>query len=162
MNYPSPFTNSSGQSDGFGLGARLGFHLNESFFLALDARFAKLQFSDSAVNYNATATSTNWGPVVGMQMPNIGLRVWGSYILGGDLDPEKSGNLDIKLQKANGYRIGIGFRIAAVSLNLEYQQLKYGEAALEQIGPFTSSSTFNNVNLEDKAWLVSVSFPLEM
>jgi len=32
VDYPSPLTSSSGKADGFGLGARLGFHLQEVFF----------------------------------------------------------------------------------------------------------------------------------
>lgn len=66
---------------------------------------------DSSVNYNAKATSTRIGPVIGMQMPNLGLRIWGTYILSGDLDPEKSGNYDVKFQDAKGYRIGTGFHV---------------------------------------------------
>lgn len=162
VNYPSPFSNSSGKSDGFGLGARIGFHLYESFFLGLDGRYSMPQFKDSSVSYDAKSVATNWGPLVGMQMPNIGLRVWGAIILGGELNPEKSGSFDVAFKNATGYRIGTGFRISVVSLNLEYQQMKYGETSLEQIGPFSSNSAFNNVNLENKSWIASISFPLEL
>lgn len=162
VNYPAPFTNSTGKADGFGLGARIGFHMNEVFFLALDVRYAIPQFKDSSVDYNTKAISTNWGPVVGIQMPNIGMRVWGSYILGGELDPESTGSVDFKYQDANGYRVGTGLRLASISLNLEYQQLKYGKATLEQIGSFSPGTVFNNVNLESKAWILSVSFPMAL
>ncbi|MFZ4403147.1 MAG: outer membrane beta-barrel protein [Pseudobdellovibrionaceae bacterium] len=162
VNYPSPFSSSSGKADGLGLGARAGMHFYESFFLGLDVRYAMPQFKDSSVSYDAKSVSTNWGPVVGMQMPIVGLRVWGSYIFGGELNPEKSGSFDIKFQNAKGYRIGTGFRLAAVSLNLEYQQLKYDEVTLEQIGPFSSSSALNGVQLENKTWIAGVSFPIEI
>jgi len=162
VKYPAPFTNSSGTVNGFGLGARIGFHMNEAFFLALDARYAMPQFIDSSVNYDTKAISTNWGPAVGLQMPNVGLRVWGSYILGGELNPESAGNFDFKYQEATGYRVGAGFRLASISLNLEYQQLQYGKANLEQIGSFLPGTTFNNVNLANKAWIMSLSFPVAL
>ncbi len=159
VNYPSPFSNSTGTVEGFGVGARFGFHLNEAFFLGIDGRYSMPQFKDSSVQYDAKSVATNWGPVVGFQMPALGLRVWGSYILGGDLNPEKSGSFDVAFKKATGYRVGAGFRITAVSLNVEYQQLKYGQTDLEQSGPFTS---LNGVDLENKTWIASVSFPLEL
>ena len=162
INYPAPFSNSTGSAQGFGLGARLGIHLAEIFFVGLDARYSMPTFKDSSVAYEAKSVSTNWGPVVGAQMPIVGLRVWGSYILGSELNPEKSGTFDIKFQSGTGYRVGAGMRVTLVSLNLEYQQIRYGQAGLEQIGPFSSDSTFSNVNLESKTWIASVSFPLEL
>lgn len=161
-NYPSPLSNSTGTVNGFGLGARLGIHLKEVIFLGLDGRYSMPQFKDSSVNYDANSVLTNWGPVVGLQMPNLGLRVWTSYIVDSELNPEISGNYDIKLQKGTGYRIGAGFRITAFSLNVEYQSIKYSETKLEQIGPFNSGTTFDSVTPENKTWLLSLSFPLEM
>ncbi len=102
INYPTPFSNSTGRVDGFGLGARFGIHLVESVYLALDARYSMPQFKDSSVQYDAKAISTNWGPVLGVQMPVAGLRIWGSSILGGGLNPEKSGGLDVDFQNASG------------------------------------------------------------
>jgi hypothetical protein len=162
VNYPSPLSNSTGTTTGFGLGARLGIHLKEVFFLGLDFRYSMPQFKDSSVTYNAKAIATNWGPVIGMQMPAVGLRVWGSYILGGEMNPEGSEGYDVKVLDASGYRVGTGFRIAAVSLNLEYQHLKYGQSKLEAVGPFTVGTNFKNVSLENRTWLASVSFPLEL
>ena len=161
-NYPSPLSDATGTSNGLGLGARLGLHALEIVFFGIDARYSMPQFKDSSVNYDAKSISTNWGPVVGVQMPIVGLRVWGSYILGGELNPESSGGVDVKFKQATGYRVGTGFRIAIVSLNLEYQQLKYGQADLEQLGPFSGTSTFNNVNLNNNSWIASISFPLEL
>jgi hypothetical protein len=161
VNYPSPLSNSTGSAKGFGFGARIGFHVQEAYFLGLDLRYAMPQFIDSSVTYDAKSVSTNWGPVIGMQMPNLGVRLWASYILGGELNPEKSGGFDVKFQDATGYRFGAGFRISSVSLNLEYQQLRYGQATLEQLGPFSTGSTLEGVKLENKTLLVSVSFPFE-
>jgi hypothetical protein len=95
-------------------------------------------------------------------MPEIGLRVWATAILGGELDPEKSGSFDVSFKKAKGFRVGTGFRLSIVSLNLEYQQLKYDETILEELGPFSSNSALSNVTLENKTWIASVSFPLEL
>ncbi len=160
--YPAPFSDATGTSDGLGIGARIGFHAFESLFFGIDARYAMPQFKDSALSYNAKATSTNLGPIIGMQMPSFGLRIWGSYIIDGDLNPDSSGNIDIKFKQATGFRVGSGLRLEMISLNLEYQQLRYNQAELEQIGPFTGSSTFNNIDLNNKSWIFSVSFPLEL
>lgn len=161
-NYPAPLASSSGRSDGLGLGARLGMHVDETFFLGLDLRYSRPQFQDSSVNYNAKATSTNWGPVIGAQMPSLGIRAWGSYIADGELNPEQSGNFDVKLMNSRGYRLGAGFRVAAVSFDLEYQQVKYDRMNLEQVGPFATNADFSNVNLENRAWIAGVSFPFEL
>jgi hypothetical protein len=161
VNYPSPFSSSSGTAEGLGIGGRLGFHVNEAFFVALDLRYSMPEFTDSSVEYDAKSVSTNWGPAVGFQMPNLGPRLWGGYILGGVLDPESSGSFDVKFEEAAGYRVGAGFRLFTLSLNLEYQHLKYGQTTLEQVGPFSGGSAMDNVNLTNKTWIASVSFPLE-
>ncbi|MBN8541116.1 MAG: hypothetical protein J0L82_12065 [Deltaproteobacteria bacterium] len=161
IGYPAPFSNSTGTASGLGLGARLGFHFQEAFFLGLDARYSFPQYTDSSVNYDSGASSVNWGPVIGMQMPNMGLRVWGALILGGDLDPAGS-NFDVNFQSAKGYRVGAGFHVYSLSLNLEYQSLKYDQTKLEQLGPFNPGTTLNGVQLENKSWIASVSFPLEI
>ena len=162
INYPSPLSDSTGHVDGFGLGVRLGFHIEEVLFLGVDGRYGMQQFKDSSTNYDAASVSTNWGPVIGVQMPNVGLRVWGTYIGGGELNPEKSGSYDAKFSKGTGYRVGAGFRISALSLNLEYQDMKYGQTTLEQLGSFTPGTNFDSVNLSNKSWVASVSFPLEL
>lgn len=159
--YPSPFSNATGTSNGLGFGGRLGFHLNDMFFLGVDGRYATTDFKDSSVSYDAKAISTNWGPVVGLQMPTAGMRLWGGYIINSELNPESSGSIDVKLSQGTGYRLGTGFHLAAVSLNLEYQEIKYTSATLEKVGPFTAG-TFNDVNMTNKTWLASVSFPLSL
>lgn len=162
VNWPSPFSNSTGKVEGFGLGARLGFHINKAFFLGFDGRYSMPNFKDSSVNYDAKATAANWGPVVGVQMPDMGLRIWGTYVMGGELNPEKSGNFDVKVKDPTGYRAGVGFHVASVSLNLEYQQLKYDTSILEQVGSYSANTSFSNVTLENKSWIASVSFPVEL
>lgn len=161
-NYPAPLSNSSGEISGFGLGGRGGFHVNEAIFVGLDGRYSFTKFKDSNVNYDADATGYNLAPVVGFQMPDIGLRVWGSYVVMGELNPEESRGWDVKYTDAMGPRIGAGFRIASISVNLEYQDLKYDKATLEAVGPFNPGDSFDNVELSNKSWIASVSFPLEL
>ena len=160
--YPSPLSDASGTLEGFGVGARAGMHVSEAFLLGLDARYSMPQFKDSSVSYDARAVAWNFGPVIGMQMPIVGLRLWASYIAGGGLDPEKSGSVDVKFTEATGYRVGAGMRLAAVSLNLEFQQLKYNKGALESLGPFSPGTNLDSVNPDVKSWIASVSFPLEL
>ena len=162
INYPSPLSNSSGSIEGLGLGARLGVHIDEAFFIGMDFRYSMPSFKDSSVHSNSKSISTTWGPVIGMQMPHLGMRVWGSYLVGGELNPEKYNGLDVKFLNARGYLIGTGFRIASISLNLEYQQLKYVSTRLEQIGPFSTSSDFSSVRLSNNSWIASVSFPMAL
>ncbi|MBX7230762.1 MAG: hypothetical protein K1X29_01620 [Bdellovibrionales bacterium] len=162
VHYPSPLSGSSGKVEGFGVGARLGLHFKDVFFAGLDGRYGMPQFKDSSTKYNSRATQFNWGPVVGMQMPDLGMRVWGAYVVDGQLNPEKSDNFDVKFSQARGFRVGVGFRVSVVSLNLEYQDLEHRRTKLEQIGPFAAGTNFNDVNLNNKSWIASVSFPMEL
>ena len=159
--YPGPISNSSGDANGLGVGARLGFHVSEAIFLGVDGRYAKTDFKESSVNYSSKADETSWGPVLGLQMPRIGLRVWGEYVAGGTLDPASNNGLDLQYTDATGYRVGTGFRLSAVSLNLEYQNLKYGTTTLQQAGPFTPGS-LGSVQPTSETWVASLSFPLEL
>lgn len=163
INYPAPLSNSSGESNGWGVGARLGLHVMESFFIGADGRYFVHDFKDSAFNYNEKATGGNLGPVVGFQMPEVGLRLWGTYVLTGELNPEASGNSDVRFKEANGYRVGAGFHVGSISLNAEYQDLKYNKTDVEDGGGvFAPGTTFDNVELESKSWILSLSFPMEL
>jgi hypothetical protein len=130
-------------------------------FLAADARYSRPQFKDSSNNLDSQATAYNYGPVLGIQMPGVGLRLWGTYVMDGQLDPEESNQVDVKFNKPTGYRVGAGFHLGYVSLNLEYQDLKYDSTTLEKIGPFTGSAS-DNIRLQDKAYVGSVSFPIDL
>ena len=69
---------------------------------------------------------------------------------------------DVKFDDPTGPRIGAAFHLAAMSLDIEYQQLKYGSSTLERAGNFSANTRFDNVNLENNSWIVSLSFPLAM
>lgn len=161
VKYPG-LSDSSGTADGVGVGARLGFHISEVFFAGVDARYSMIQFKDSSVNYDSTSNAYNFGPVVGMQMPTLGLRLWGAYVVDGQLDPSESQGFDVKFDDPTGPRVGAAFRFASVSIDVEYQQLAYANSTLESAGIFNPGSTFDDVNLENNSWIVSLSFPLEM
>lgn len=159
--WPLIATDSSGESNGLGLMGRLGFHVADIVLLGVDARYSMPNFKDSSVNYSADATQFNWGPMVGIQTPVFGLRVWGTYVAGGMLDPKASNSFDVKWEDSTGYRIGAGLRFMMLSCNLEYQNLKYDKLTVENAGGLTLGS-FSSVKPKNESWIVSVSFPLDM
>ncbi len=160
INYPSPFSDSDETIEGLGLGLRIGGHVADMFFVAFDGRYSKPSYTSSAVNGKADAIHTNYGATVGAQTPFLGLRVWGTYIIDGSLDPDRVNNVNVKFTKFKGYRIGAGLFFAIVSINYEYQEAKYGKASLEEIGPFSNVGVLDTVDATDKRHIVSVSFPL--
>lgn len=163
INYPDPINSSDTDVNGFGVGTRLGFHLYESFFLGVDGRYSMPTFKDSSLDQNTDAKAWNYGPVAGVQMPTLlGLRVWGGYIIDGELDPDKDKNVNQKFTQANGYRLGAGIKIGFASLNLEYQQLTYDRTKVSEVGVFNTNQTFKNVELDNDTWIVSVSFPISL
>lgn len=161
VNYPSPFNTNDGESDGLGVGLRLGGHVYQSLFLGVDARLSKLEYSAEGQNYKADADTYNYGVVLGAQLPTpISVRVWGGYILGSEFDPDRENNLDVKFESGSGYRIGAGVMLAMVSLNLEYQKITYDRTIIESIGPFNTNDSFDDVELKNDGYVLSVSFPL--
>lgn len=163
VDYPSPFSSSTGATKGLGISAKLGIQVADIVFAGVDGRYGMPRFTDSAFGYDADAKEMNIAPVVGVQLPFlVGLRAWASYVVAGSLDPDSHGNIDVKFDGATGYRLGAGFRVALVSLNLEYQSLRYGSATLQNAGGFTFNSNFDSVKLNQEAWIASVSFPINL
>lgn len=160
VTYPSPFSDSTEKMHGFGLGLRLGFHVYDSLFIAADGRYARPTYESSALNGSATADMSNLGVTLGVQTPLAGIRVWGTYLLTGSLNPETINGVDVKFNNPKGYRVGAGIYIAAVSLNLEYQDSKYDSVTVEKAGPITG--TFDSVKGNDKSYILSVSFPVAL
>jgi hypothetical protein len=160
VDFPSPLGSSNADTRGFGTGARLGFHLFESLFIGADGRYSFASFDDDATNINTEARSWNYGPVVGLQMPFlVGLRAWAGWIMGGELDPESSKGINTKFRDANGYRLGAGLKIGWSSLNLEYQSITYDDTKISGSG-FSGSTS--GIELENQAWVLSLSFPLSL
>lgn len=162
INYPEPMDDSSGKIRGFGTGARLGVHIFDSLFIGVDGRYSWVKFEDSSFDQNTDAKSWNYGPVLGVQMPTIiGLRVWAGYILDGEVDPKKDNGYDAKYTDGKGYRVGAGVNVGSVSLNLEYQHIRYDDTQVESNDYLIPTGTYGDAELENKAYVLSVSFPME-
>jgi hypothetical protein len=146
---------SSGTNKGLGVGLRLGTHFSDILFAGVDARYAMTKFEDSSANSTVDAKNMDLSPFIGVQMPIVGLRLWGAYTLWGEIDPDSSGGIDPKLSKASGLRLGAGFHILMVSLNLEYQDLKY-----DDVSAGTPLGTIDLDHATSKGVSLGVSFPL--
>ncbi len=158
--YPSPANSSTGTVRGLGFGLRFGANFADTLFATVDGRYSMPQYKDSNVSYDAAAVATNWGPTIGIRVPLIGFRFWGTYIAGGELNPEQSGNFDVKFTDGKGYRLGAGVGFILFSLNLEYQQIKYDKTTFERAW-FIAGGSSSSTTLKDKAWIVSASFPFD-
>lgn len=157
-----PIDDSDGDIVGFGAGLRLGFHLYDSLFIGADGRYSIPKFEDSSLEQDVDARQYNYGPVVGLQMPTtLGLRMWGTYIMGSELDPEKDKGVDEKFTDGSGYRLGTGIKLGVVSLNLEYQFIKYKDVEIEDAGIF-GGGNFDDTELKNRTWILSVSFPVSL
>lgn len=160
LDWPTPFSNSTGDTKGVGANIKMGFHSASAFFAGLEASYSNPKFTHSANNYDANATSSLYGGVIGAQMPLVGLRLWGGYVFGGELNPEESGGLDVKFRDARGPKVGVGFQVLMVSLNVEYMDLEYQNTEIEKAGPFGQATLDNK--LKNKVGVVSVSLPLTL
>ncbi len=151
----------NGRSEGVGLDLKIGGHLNDIAFLALDGRYERARFSGS--NYqNADSNIYNYGPTLGFQAPIWGMRLWGTYVLDGVNDPQSGAN-NVKLRFTNpyGWRGGIGFHIQSVSLNLEYEDLTYRTTEVQSIGTAPVGSN-TKVDFGQRGYLASLSFPISL
>lgn len=157
LKYNGP-SESKEQINGPGIGLRLGGHVHDVFFLAADARFSQPNYKSDELGDDSKADSYNLAATVGLQTPIAGLRVWGSYILAGELDPKAILGTDIKLTGMNGYRVGVGFYVAVVSINLEYQNANYNNLTVQNQGLLPSPVITRSGNSD--GYIASVSFPI--
>jgi len=159
-----PIINSdtSGEARGYGVGLRFGGHVHEAVLLGLDARYAKLKMSDSTFYDDVNADVYNIAPMVGLQTPLWGIRLMAGYVVAGENNPD-AGNqgVDLKFKEAQGWRLGAGVHIAAVGVNLEYQDLKYNSTEVESLGPVAVNNN-TSVDADTKGYSLSVSFPIEL
>lgn len=163
VDYPSPLGKTKGEITAPGIGARVGFHIYESLLLGADVRYSKIEFNDSDNNYKVEGEAYNFGPTLVLQLPTqLSLRIWGGYILSGELDPQKSNGFDVKFGQAQGHRLGVGLMVGTVSLNLEYKNIKYNNVTLESAGGFNSGTSFDSVDLTNTGHTASISFPLTL
>jgi len=84
------------------------------------------------------------------------------YVVAGENNPD-AGNqgVDLKFKEAQGWRLGAGVHIAAVGVNLEYQDLKYNSTEVESLGPVAVNNN-TSVDADTKGYSLSVSFPIEL
>ncbi len=161
VNFPSPINTQDTELDGFGVGARFGGHVWETIFLGIDARYSIPTFKSKGLNQDVDAKAWNVGPMVGAQMPFlIGLRGWASMIVAGEVDPDMGANVNEKFKSGLGFRVGAGFNIAFVSLNIEYQKIKYDKTEIQDVGVFAVNSSRDDIELDNDSMILSVSFPL--
>ncbi len=160
INWPVPFAQSStGDTEGYGGSLKVGYHNQEKFFMGLEGIYSQPQFKNSVNHYEADASSSLFGVVLGTQMTPIGLRIWGGYIFEGTLDPEADNEVDIKFDGARGPKFGLGLKIYSISVNVEYMDIEYRDTLLENAGAIGElfESKFKN-----KTTLISVSMPLTL
>lgn len=160
VDFPSPIGNSDSDYSGLGVGARLGFHIQESIFLGVDGRYSRISYENDDTDVDTEGSSYNFGPVIGFQMPTeLGLRVWAGFVMG-EIDLDEDNDYDISFEDGTGYRIGAGIKLSMVSLNLEYQNITYERTRLRNAGVF--SGTTRNVEAENSSYVLSVSFPIAL
>ena len=155
FNWPAPYSRTDGNVKGFGVGAKVGIHFFEVLFAGLDATASRPVYSDN--NIETYSTSLNAGGIIGVQMPVVGLRVWGEYIFASQFDPDVKNGIDTKFSHGTGYKAGAGFLLFFVSLNLEYQDIIYTKSELT--APIAVSS---KDNFERKTFILGLSFPMAM
>ena len=158
---PAISDDTSGNTQGLGIGARLGVHASEMIFVGVDGRYARTKITDSAYG-EADANGYNLAPTVGVQMPIAGLRVWAGYVVLGETNPEAgTKGFNVRFTEPQGPRVGLGVHLGPVSLNLEYQDLKYNKTKIESYG-LISSTGESNVDYDTRGYTASLSFPMEL
>lgn len=152
-----------GDVKGTGFGLRFGGHINDVFFLAADGSYSEPEFSDdSGANFSYDLKSWLAGITLGVQTPVVGLRAWGSYLPFGEIELDGRGSNDsnITYKDPRLWKIGLGFRVAVISLNLEYLTGDYTKMEVRNAGSMLSG-TYNGDASRD-SWLASISFPLAL
>ena len=155
------FGDQEGDLKGLGAGLRLGGHVGDILFLAFDGQFSKPVFTSNSGNYDFDLNSWLAGITLGVQTPVAGLRVWGSYLPLGviKLDGKGSNDANIKYKAPRIFKVGAGFYVAAISINLEYISGKYQTLEIDNAGLITGDY---NGNAERKSLLLSLSFPFAL
>ena len=106
-------TGSSGNVNGYGLGLKIGSSVADIVTLGLDFNYSKPNYG----SYYSTvqAESQLAGVFVGVQMPIVGLRFWGTYIPYGIFDPASDGGMDVKYTGGTGYKLGVGLHVLVLT-----------------------------------------------
>jgi len=75
------------------------------------------------------------------------------------LDPAASNGYDVSFKKAHGTKLGVGWKLILVSLNLEYMDLQYDDSMLESAAGIITNAAFSE-KLSNKLTVFSVSLPM--
>ncbi len=154
--------NTSGTSEGYGAGLRIGGHVSEVLFLGVDGRYAKMKQSDNF--YDKSASNVyNVAPMLGVQTPIWGIRLLAGYVLLGEnsFDANNQG-VKLKFTEPRGWRLGAGLHAGPVGINLEYQDLKYNKAEVQSLGSVASNTNVSDIDESTKGYALSLSFPIEL
>lgn len=147
--------------DGFGLGARIGAHVGDIFFVAVDGRYSQPQMGSKFYD-KAKSEEYNYGLTAGAQTPIAGIRLWATMVLGGRMDPRSGDNgLDLRFEEMEGYRIGAGVYIKNVSVNLEYQNNKFDKTTVQSWGGYGVGSRLNT-DTDLEGYTVALGFPMTL
>lgn len=153
--------NPDGDLEGWGAGLRFGLHAGDIFFVAVDGMYSEPDFKDdSGDSFDFDTKSWLLGPVVGLQTPYAGVRVWAGYMIAGEITLDKTDDaFNIAYKDPKILKLGAGIRVGVVSLNLEYLQGKYEKIEVKNAGPFSGDY---NSDLDRDSYVLSVSFPFSM
>ena len=157
MNYASGLINSNATTKGFGVMVRAGIHVYDRFFIAADGRYSMLKYNDNANHYTESASGWDLSPVIGIQMPDMGPRLFAGYIVTGSLDPKGTNGIDPMLDQASGFRVGAGLKMRQCSVNLEWQSLRYGKSELQ----LSNGAAPISFDYKSDGMVASVSFPID-
>ncbi|MEZ0392085.1 MAG: hypothetical protein ACAH59_07725 [Pseudobdellovibrionaceae bacterium] len=150
----------SATSNGFGVDLKLGGHINSMFFLAADGRYERSRFEGSSYE-DTDADAWNWGPTAGVQAPFFGGRLWGTYVVDGEHDPDSGvDGTDLRFTDPYGWRFGAGVKFSSVSLNLEYEDLTYRTTEVDDSGGGALGT--ESIDFESRGYAVSLSFPMSL
>jgi len=151
----------TGNSNSVAFDLKLGGHINDMFFAGADGRYARSRFENSSYQ-DTDATAWNWGPTVGLNTPSFGGRLWATYIVDGNYNPDQGvSGVDLNFKDPYGWRVGGGVRLHNVSLNLEYEDLTYRTTDVESVGTVASASTAGT-DFAQRGYSLSLSFPIDL
>ncbi len=160
MDYPAPFGSTDIEAEGVGANLRVGFHILDVMFLAAEANYSQMHFSNDGTNrYSADGSAHSYGPTLGFQTPWAGIRVWGTYVAGGEFDPTSNNGIDLKFSDLDGYKVGLGVRFAKFGASVEYQEATYDNIEIQDLGPLSGQT---DANLKHTGWIGQISFPISL
>ncbi len=146
-------SNAEGDLTGTAVGARVGFQ-NLGLMLGLDGRRHTWTSDPDDGTDGSELSGTSLGLFVGYDFPIL-LRVWAEYIFSNTLD-ETDGDED-EYYEGGGTLFGLGYKVLPfVSVNLEM-----GTFTTSKAKDGTTGTEFD-FDLENKTYLLSVSFPISI